>query len=413
MRLRSLELTHFRCFDRRTIDLDRDVTVVFGDNGAGKSTLLDAIALALAVLPGLGEAPAPSDRDLAVCTIAVGPSRQREQEAKADLSLRLTLGDGDYNLGLAWERGHGPSRTGQHDALVKALRQRHGKQDPKPLPLLAVFPARRAWRDSRPPAEAPIGRFAGYEGAMSAGTDLAALRAWWRQKHELDLSGPPVVALRCAEQAITSFLGHGALRPHWSATLEDVVVNVPALKGDFALRELSDGYRNLIGMIADLARRAAQLNTVAEQPLLPDLLADLTGVVAIDEIDLHLHPRWQREVLEGLRRAFPKVQWILTTHSPQVLASVRSNDEVIALDDLLEGDPVYVRGRDSNGILSEPMDALAQPEAGERKLRALWAAIDADRTDEAERLLVELETEWWGPHDVRLVEARATLDLRG
>src|SRR5262249_20841513 len=84
--------------------------------------------------------------------------------------------------------------------------------------------------------------------------------------------------------------------------------------------ELSDGYHVFIALVADIARRAVMLNEIdgAEAP------ARVEGVVLIDELDLHLHPRWQRVALPWLRRAFPRLQFIVSTHSPQVLSSAEN-----------------------------------------------------------------------------------------
>ena len=83
---------------------------------------------------------------------------------------------------------------------------------------------------------------------------------------------------------------------------------------------LSDGYRNTLAMAADIAVRAATLN-----PALSSLAMEETpGVVLIDEIDLHLHPKWQRQIVEDLRGAFPKIQFVATTHSPFIIQSLRA-----------------------------------------------------------------------------------------
>jgi predicted ATP-binding protein involved in virulence len=83
--------------------------------------------------------------------------------------------------------------------------------------------------------------------------------------------------------------------------------------------QLSDGYRNLVAMIADITWRASQLNPHHGA----DAARKATGVVLIDELELHLHPAWQRRVVDDLLRTFPNLQFVATTHSPQVIASAR------------------------------------------------------------------------------------------
>lgn len=91
---------------------------------------------------------------------------------------------------------------------------------------------------------------------------------------------------------------------------------------ELPFRLLSDGVRNMLGMVADIAYRMAILN--------PHLGSEVTqrteGVVLIDEIDLHLHPKWQRHIVEDLKRTFPKVQFVVTTHSPFIIQSLQPGE---------------------------------------------------------------------------------------
>jgi predicted ATP-binding protein involved in virulence len=123
----------------------------------------------------------------------------------------------------------------------------------------------------------------------------------------------------------------GSRLGRWDTVVYDVAGD--ELLGVFAdgrrlpFRLLSDGVRNMLALVADVARRAATLN--------PHLGADAArktpGVVLIDEVDLHLHPRWQRRVLDDLRRTFPLVQFVATTHSPFIVQSLGPG-ELLTLD---------------------------------------------------------------------------------
>ncbi len=111
----------------------------------------------------------------------------------------------------------------------------------------------------------------------------------------------------------------GATDIDYDGKRKDIVVRI----ADDRLLEfavMSDGQRALIGMIADIARRSC---TLRGDELGPDVLAQTTGLVLIDELDLHLHPKWQRRVIADLKRIFPKIQFFATTHSPQVIGEAR------------------------------------------------------------------------------------------
>lgn len=93
--------------------------------------------------------------------------------------------------------------------------------------------------------------------------------------------------------------------------------------------DLSDGYRNMVAMVADIAYRCAQLNPQMGE----DVTVNTKGIILIDELDLHLHPKWQRRVVPDLRKTFPNIQFIITSHSPFIIQSMNPG-EVIDLDNM-------------------------------------------------------------------------------
>ena len=111
----------------------------------------------------------------------------------------------------------------------------------------------------------------------------------------------------------------------------------------------------IIFLVTDITRRLLLLNDGSIDAL------DKTGIVLIDEIEMHLHPKWQREIISALKSVFPNIQFIATTHSPQVLSNL-SMDDVIVLDGKTfhapNSNPI---GRDSNGILEEVLGSTTRP----------------------------------------------------
>ena len=169
--------------------------------------------------------------------------------------------------------------------------------------------------------------------------------------------------------------------------------------------ELSDGFHVFLGLVGDIARRAVILNGQdgAEAPL------RIEGVVLIDEIDLHLHPRWQRGVLGGLHEAFPKLQLIVTTHSPQVLSSVGNHQVRWLRNGTVEQHGIFVEGRDSNAILRELMGTDARDSEGSKALRELYALIDDGELAPARAKLAELRARW-GQLDPELIRVEGLVD---
>ena len=170
--------------------------------------------------------------------------------------------------------------------------------------------------------------------------------------------------------------------------------------------DLSDGYHVFIALVADIARRAVMLNEIdgADAP------ERVEGVVLIDEIDLHLHPRWQRVALPRLRDAFPRLQFIITTHSPQVLSSTENRQVRRLFGGSLQEGQVFVESRDTNAILREYMLTDDRSPEGIDALRELHDCIDQGRREEAEERYQKLLARW-GPFDPDLIRARAFMDL--
>jgi predicted ATP-binding protein involved in virulence len=169
--------------------------------------------------------------------------------------------------------------------------------------------------------------------------------------------------------------------------------------------QLSDGFHVFLGMVGDIARRGVMLNEKdgGEAPERAE------GVVLIHELDLHLHPRWQRVVLDGLRRAFPRLQLVVTTYSPQVLSSALNRQVRRLVDGRIQEHDVFVEGRDSNAILRELMDTTDRDEAGTQDLQRLHDAIDSGSREAAERICAELVARW-GDRDPALIRAKGLMD---
>jgi predicted ATP-binding protein involved in virulence len=162
-------------------------------------------------------------------------------------------------------------------------------------------------------------------------------------------------------------------------------------QGRLPFGALSHGQRNMIAMIGDLAWRAAQLN-----PHLGAEVLDLTpGVVLIDELELHLHPSWQRHVVAILRGLFPSVQFIATTHSPQVIGHLPPRFvQVLAREGEGKIRALSVPqslGMDSNWILEQIMDTPEREPKTQDKLAEIFAAVDAEDFELARRRIQDLE----------------------
>ncbi len=160
------------------------------------------------------------------------------------------------------------------------------------------------------------------------------------------------------------------------------------------IRQLSDGLRSTIGLVADMAYRCYQLN----KHLGTEAAAKAEGIVLIDEVDMHLHPSWQQKILHQLQTAFPNIQFIITTHSPQVLSTVPS--ECIRI---LENGEVFAAPPGSEG--AEPGRLLKQV-LGLSDVRPL----NNPATQELQEYLALVDRDQWA--SPRALELRKILDSR-
>lgn len=401
MKITSLTLKDFRGFENVELHLDRPLTVLAGVNGAGKTSVLDAIVYVLSE---------------ALRYFAYG--------AEWDL-LRLRLED---------------IRIGAEGAHLHAWMSHEGKQaewiverprDPRQwvvphsmeefkwrntrFMLAAVYAATRSVAQSE-------NAFGAVEGVVNHPYDelfrdwLSAPRAgfhsffrWFKgredvenelkvAREDLTFQDPQLAAVR---RAVTSIVpGFTALR------VQRDPLHLVVRKDGIALYldQLSEGERNLIVMVADLARRLAVANADLSDPLTGEAL------VLIDEIELHLHPSWQRTVLGALLRTFPNCQFIVTTHSPQVLSEV-SNDAVVLVKDFACYHPaVPTEGRDSNAILWEVLGVTARPAVVTAELDAIGSLLDARRYDEAQAHLDRI-AEMLTERDPEVQSLRGILDV--
>ncbi len=379
MKVHQLTLKNFRGFEDATLDLDRPLTVLFGPNGSGKSSVLDALA------------------------VVVSKVLSHELEGVDVHVLLATAGDvtvGARSMSVGALMSNGPLRNFVGSSLTLRSQVAEPWEGYLPAlfggaPFLAVyFGATRAVASGMQAFAVDDGA-AGKErpallGALSDALSVGQLKfrslfSWFKEREDaenelkvsradLSLEDPQLGAVR---RAVAGMLpGFTGLRVQRDP-LHMVIRKGATL---LAIDQLSDGEKLLLALAADLARRLAITHTEGD-PLLGEAL------VLIDEIELHLHPAWQRRVLGRLRATFPNCQFVVTTHSPQVLSEV-PNDAVVLVKDFTFARPAApTAGRDTNAILSEAMEVPERPEAQRDAIREVSSLLDAGRYGEARSML--------------------------
>ena len=401
MKLRSVEIENFRAIKHLKLSLDDSLTVFHGDNAHGKTSVLSAIAAALGAIPTLlPEVTGISFRDA-----------DRRRSAR---SVRVVLETTD-EIKWAIRRGGTRRPTGRRslrDEIRNIIKADEEGRDVD-LPIVAFYDTDRAVFDAPQrrrafPKEFP--RYAALEGALSVRPNFRDFFKWFyakesaelrEQRRDRDFVSTELEAVRIA---ITSMIP-GARDPRIELGPLRFVVSLYSESEppeDLTLDQLSGGYRIILGLVADLARRMAQGNPHRTDPLTCE------AIVLIDEIELHLHPTWQQRVLADLRRTFPNTQFLVSTHSPQVLTSVqperivqlsRKNGTIVA-----NHTSAATYGAEAGAVLATVMGVRTRPanNAFVQKLdQYLRLVADGSGESEAARALRD-ELNRLSPHDPAL-----------
>lgn len=342
IQVHRLTLTNIRCFDSIEFALQPGFTLLIGDNGAGKTTVLDALADTFAQivqqLTGQSEDRLTLD-DVRMSAVSQGQTATNEPRYPARVDVNLSVwGEqlNEYGWQVTQELGATFVGTGKPISFLNTLdfmRWSVATDHRTPLPVLAYYRTSRTSPSSSPDipqrsARNSPSRLSGYRDWDRSNADLGRFEQWFERKElEQYQRGITLGVLEAVKRAIQRCLH--------SQKLYDFGFN--AVLGSLAARShsgpwipftrLSAGVRNMFGLVTDLAIRCAMLN--------PHLgykaAAKTSGIVLIDELDLHLHPTWQRHVITDLRAAFPHIQFIVTTHSGLLVSNLHP-EEIVSLE---------------------------------------------------------------------------------
>jgi predicted ATP-binding protein involved in virulence len=205
------------------------------------------------------------------------------------------------------------------------------------LPVLAYYGTSRLWRPKKEKfKDLQKSRLLGYLDAFSPDSSEKMLMEWLKLRALQQIQEDRQLSvLQAVLNAVTG--GTGAQYDlYWKVAEDRAVVRHKESGREMPFYQMSDGIRTMIGVVADIAYRAAVLNSQLGERI----IQETPGIVLIDEIDLHLHPTWQQRVIRDLRLTFPKIQFILTSHSPFIIQSLWREDNLIDLDPKSTGEHI-------------------------------------------------------------------------
>jgi predicted ATP-binding protein involved in virulence len=412
MRLRRIRLRGFRGFHDLEIEFDRQLTVLVGQNGAGKTSALDALSIMLSQYIARLTKSASSGRRLA-------PSDVNMRSGEAHLELQAhddDFGDVIWSLLKSNKRQQlvksRNSELGELNEFVRAVATRQaGDLDYLIGETAAIYyDQRRAVLDipkrkRTVPNHLPWTAFA--EGLAFGGIDFRKLTYWFQERESIELRrqrgrtryvDPQLDAVRRAMTTATGFKD-----PFFNA---EPPRGICVKKGREILNfsQLSTGEQVFLALAGDLARRLAILTPRSLDPL------QGCAIVMIDELELHLHPLWQRVIIPWLLRTFPNCQFIVSTHSPQVLGEVEAERIRILLTrrgrvSIAIPDAAY--GRDSNFLLASVLGATDRDPRTLSELAKIDHAIARRDFDRARAIISSLKSRIEGAApELAVAEAR-------
>jgi predicted ATP-binding protein involved in virulence len=413
MKITRLSIAGLRAFEQASFDFDPAFTLLVGVNGVGKTTVLETLRIGLSRLLPQFTASKSRLETFVITDIRVGDSsltvdldfdlnrtehhwllhKQRDQNVpnKAGVVREQTLETPDREtLTPAFGKGAKPLRSAKEqpiglyfatrrslpsDEQVKIGKSRGGQATAfadalSPRPLRLTYLAEWMLAQERLSAELP-----------RAGEHLKAFRK--AAKRFL----PDCEDLRAGKD--------DKERPRLLVTKGGVALDV---------RQLSDGERSMLALALDLAQRLSQAN-----PGLSDPVRDGAAIVLIDELDMHLHPKWQRQVVGQLISTFPNCQFVATTHSPQIIGEV-PHDRIRMIKDGTVYSPIRSFGIDSSRVLEEVMDTDSRNHAVELEIGRI-AKLIADRESGKARAALEALSAEIGADDPEITRARTLLDF--
>ena len=331
MKIHTLQLHNFRKFEDYTFQFHPNFTVLIGDNASGKSSVLDALAVMLGnYIPKYQEGVVRSGikkKDARLRIFEKYDQVTLEQQKPTFLNTHGTL----HGNNLEWKRKLGDrgkdarnlTQIGDNDLTAVS------NGEDVDLPILLYYGTGRLWDVHRKvPIGKPESRMVGYRNCLDPKSDHNLFEKWFSQLELSALQKNKKIAVLEAVREATKMCIPGAKRFYYDVANGALMIELED-EGYCLFDNLSDGYRNMVAMVADIAHRAARLNL----HMGANAAKKCTGVVLIDEIDLHLHPKWQRHVVGDLQKAFPNIQFIVTTHSPFILQSLDPG-EVIDLNEI-------------------------------------------------------------------------------
>ena len=405
LKINKLYLDNYRCFKDFTIDFHDQLTVLVATNGKGKTAILDAIAVAFGTFvnsTGLARGSVFNRSDVQKIKARETKTNEMEEVYPLVLEANGVINNEVTHWSRELHKPKGATTTKDTKSLIQYgqdIRNKVVHKVDEIIPLISYYGTGRLWglkKITLNKKQHETSRLSGYIDCLDPLSSYKSFESWYVdiclaelelkieeiEKNNLDISNNEFTVIRKSiQQAVNHIVekNTGWKDIVYKKRAETIVAQNETF-GELSLMQLSDGIRNMIGLVADIAYRAVKLN-----PHLENAPKQTPGIVLIDEVDMHLHPKWQQTVLTDLTKAFPNIQFIVTTHSPQVLSTVKKEQIRILGDNVVSTPSTHSFGEDSSVLLAELMNVSPLPPLEIVEKRKEYQRLIEDREYESPR----------------------------
>lgn len=367
MKINSMDIKNYRNFSDLHVDFDPRLTVFVGANGSGKTTILDALVIFLEMI-SRSSLSYPHESIISLKDVKI--KNNNNQIIDSHISYKFYY-ENNYKNFISY--------TVYHQKKTHALKQFNDTEkiikfiDNTMKPVVVNYGSKRIVNNYQRESSAHSEYEYAFKNAFNAGIDFSSTLTWFieksaeeamqgRRKRDLDYTIPELDAAR---KAVSKALGNYN-EPYADGTPPQLFITHTATPDiPLSLQQLSDGYRTMLALVMDLARRMALAAQKYKNEIKNAL--DYPAIVLIDEVELHLHPAWQQRVLPSLLEIFPNTQFIVTTHSPQIISSIEPKHLRILSQNRVSLPSSSTYGAESQRVLEEVFGVTARYSENEAK----------------------------------------------
>lgn len=340
--LKNLKIKNYKKFKENELNFNKNFNLIVGENATGKTTVLDAIATSLGgYLQGFNSIESKENHGIKSNDVHVNFNISQNGIEKKEYIPVGIIGSFSINENNIFikrvkkniKQGTILGKKENRDLfnLVKDIEERILENKDVVLPIFSYHGTGRLWEqhNGSHPKMDNLKRVDGYKSSLNAKSNYKNFMSWFEKLERYSFN---IGEKNSLSETVKEVIGK-TIKKLTDKDVKTVIyrendleIHYKEYKEIERVSLLSDGYRNIIGIVSDIAYRMAILNPNLEKNIIMT-----PGVVLIDEIDLHLHPKWQREIVGILRDLFPNVQFIVSSHSPFIIQSMH-RDEIISLD---------------------------------------------------------------------------------